>query len=126
MQMHVRSAEDAAGEVREAIASQVDHLRVDLYSVHEIGSGAQRQQHLLAATSTEDQHSRPCKHAVRERRRCPVEIGDRRQIAAIGGHRCNTIAIAEDGELRGRLLGVGEAEARRVPEWDARALHDCQ
>ncbi|NRP76135.1 hypothetical protein ILFOPFJJ_07059 [Ensifer psoraleae] len=54
MQMHVRSAEDAADDVREAIPSQVDHLRVDLYSIHGIGSGAQRQQHLLAAAGAED------------------------------------------------------------------------
>ena len=105
-------------------AHELDHLRVQLDRIDLRRAVQERQQHLLAAAGTEDQHLRG-----RRRRRYGsagggvVEIGERRRVAVEG-----VIALSASPSVKTPSCAGGSRllseQARRVAERDGRALDD--
>ncbi len=103
----------ATGEVAEAVAHEVDHLRVDLDRVDVARAVVQGTQDAAAAAGAEHQHSRSIDHVIGQGRGLRTEVAELAEVTVETRDRRQCLAVDEHAELSGWLGGAGEAEAGR-------------
>ena len=107
--------------VRQHVAHDGEHVRVQLYRIDRACAVVQRPQHFGPAAGAQHQHPRrTIEHVVRERGGLGLQIA---QVGVGTGDRGGGATVGEEPDLRRRADGRHQAETRRMAERHGRALH---